>query len=49
MVWSLDRFGAWTTKIWPIEAAEALETATVAKAPRGSSGDPKQKCVLEVL
>ena len=45
MEWLLDRFGAHTPKIWPIEAAEAL---AMAKAPRGSGGLPKQKCVLEV-
>ena len=33
--WSLDRFGAWTTKLWPFEAAGALGTAAAAKAPRG--------------
>ena len=35
-------------KIWPFEAAEALGTTGAAKAPRGSGGLPKQKCVLEV-
>ena len=49
MEWSLDRFGTWTTKIWPIEAAGALGTAVAAKAPRRSGGPPKQKCVFEVL
>ena len=49
MEWSLDRFGARTTKIWPFEATGALGTAAVAKAPRGLGGLPKQKCVLEVL
>ena len=48
MEWSLDRFGAWTAKIWPIETAGALGTTVAAKAPRGSGGLPKQKCVLEV-
>ena len=48
MEWLFDRFGAQTTKIWLIEAIEALGTATMAKAPRGSSGLSKQKCVLEV-
>ena len=48
MEWLLDTFGAWTTKIWLIEAIGALGTAAVAKAPRGSGGLPKQKCVLEV-
>ena len=45
--WSFDTFGARTTKIWPFEAAGALGTVA-AKAPRGSGGLPKQKCVLEV-
>ena len=35
MEWSLDRFGALTTKLWPFEAAGALGTAAAAKAPRG--------------
>ena len=48
MEWSFDRFGAQTTKIWPLEAAGALGTASAAKAPRGLGGLPKQKCVLEV-
>ena len=48
MEWLLDRFGAWTTKIWPFEAAKALGTTAAAKAPKGSSGLPKQKCILEV-
>ena len=48
MEWLLDTFGARTTKIWPFEAARALRTATVAKAPRGLGGLPKQKCVLKV-
>ena len=48
MEWSLDIFGAQTTKIWPFEAARALGTAIAAKAPRGLDGLPKQKCVLEV-
>ena len=48
MKWSLDGFGAQTTNIWLIEAAGALGTAAAAKAPRGSGGLPKQKCVLEV-
>ena len=30
------------------EATGALGTTTAAKAPRGSGGLPKQKCVLEV-
>ena len=46
--WLLIRFGALTTKIWLIEAAGALETAAAAKAPKGSGGLSKQKCVLEV-
>ena len=49
MEWSLDTFGARTTKLWPFEAAGALGIAAAAKAPRGSGGLPKQKCVLEVL
>ena len=44
----LDRFGAQTMKIWPFEAAKALGTVVAAKAPRESSGLPKQKRVLEV-
>ena len=32
----------------PFEATRALGTAVVAKAPRGSGGLLKQKCVLEV-
>ena len=48
MKWLLDIFGAWTTKLWPLEAAGALETAAAAKAPRGLGGLPKQKYVLEV-
>ena len=35
-------------KIWLFEAAGALETIAVAKAPRGLGGLPKQKYVLEV-
>ena len=35
-------------KPWLFEAARALGNAAVAKAPRGSGGLPKQKCVLEV-
>ena len=35
-------------KLWPFEAAGALGTAVAAKAPRGTGGLPKQKCVLEV-
>ena len=31
-----------------IETAGALGTTAMAKAPRGSGGLPKQKCVLEV-
>ena len=46
--WSLDRFGAQTTKIWPFEAAGASGTVAAAKAPKGSGHLPKQKCVLEV-
>ena len=45
---SLDTFEARTTKIWPFEAPRALETSATAKAPRGSGGLPKQKCVLKV-
>ena len=48
MEWLLDTFGARTMRIWPFEAARALGTAAVAKAPKGSGGLPKQKCVLEV-
>ena len=48
MEWSIDRFGAQTTKLWPFEAAGALGTATVVKALKKSGGLPKQKCVLEV-
>ena len=33
----------------PFEATGALETVAAAKALRGSSGLPKQKCVLEVF
>ena len=43
--WLLDTFGAQTTKIWSFEAAWALGTVAVAKAPRGSGGLPKQKCL----
>ena len=35
-------------KKWLFEATMALGTAAAAKAPRGSGGLPKQKCVLEV-
>ena len=42
MEWSFDEFGAQTTKIWPFEAARALRTVTMAKAPRGSGGLPKK-------
>ena len=49
MKWSLDGFGAQTTKLWRFEAVGALGTTAAAKAPRGSGGLPKQKCVLEVL
>ena len=48
MKWSLDTFGAQTTKLLPFEAPWALGTAAAAKALRGSSGLPKQKCILEV-
>ena len=48
MEWLLDKIKAWTREIWPFESAEALGTATTAKAPRGSGGLSKQKCVLEV-
>ena len=48
MEWSLDEFGARTTKIWLFKAAGALGTTAVAKAPMGLGGLPKQKCVLEV-
>ena len=48
MEWSLDRFRAQTTKLWPFEAAGALGTIAAANAPRESGGLPKQKCVLEV-
>ena len=48
MDWSLNKFGAQTTKIWLFEAAGTLGIATAAKAPSGSGGLPKQKCVLEV-
>ena len=40
---------AWMRKIWPFEPIEALGTTAATKAPRGSGGLPKQKCVLEVL
>ena len=36
-------------KLWLFEAAGALGTAATTKAPRGSGGLPKQKCVLEVF
>ena len=39
---------AWKREIWPFEPAGALGTAAAAKAPMGSGGLPKQKCVLEV-
>ena len=45
MEWSLNRFGARTTKIWPFEAAGASGTTAAAKAPKGSGGLPKQKCL----
>ena len=48
MEWSLDRFRAQTTKLWPFEAVGALGTVAAAKALRGPGGLPKQKCVLEV-
>ena len=48
MKWLLDTFGARTTKIWPFEAVRALGTTAAAKAPKGSGGLPKLKCVLEV-
>ena len=48
MEWSLDTFGARTTKIWPFEAVGALGITAAAKAPKGSGGLPKPKCVLEV-
>ena len=48
MEWSLDKKKAWTREIWPFEPAGALGTVVAAKAPRGSGGLPKQKCVLEV-
>ena len=35
-------------EIWPFEPTGILGTATEAEAPKGSSGLPKQKCVLEV-
>ena len=35
-------------KIWPFEAVGALGTVAATKAPRGSGGLLKQKCVLEV-
>ena len=35
MEWSLDRFGAKTTKLWPFEAVGALRTAAATKALRG--------------
>ena len=44
----LDTFGAQTTRIWPLQAVGTLGTATAAKAPKGSGGLPKQKCVLQV-
>ena len=48
MEWSLDTFLARTMKILPFEAVGALETTAATKAPRGSDGLPKRKCVLEV-
>ena len=48
MEWLFDRFGAWTIKIWPFEAAGALGIVAAAKAPRGLGGLPKQKCVWEI-
>ena len=48
MKWLLDTFEARNTKIWPFEAAKALGTMATTKAPRGSGGLSKQKCVSEV-
>ena len=45
MEWSLDTFGAQTTKIWLFEATGALGTAVAAKAPKDLSGLLKQKCL----
>ena len=45
MEWSLDRFGHQTTKLRSFEAVGTLETTATAKAPKGSSGLPKQKCL----
>ena len=45
MEWLLDKFGAQTTKLFPFEGVGALGTAAAAKAPRGSGGLPKQKCL----
>ena len=43
-----DKNKAWTREIWPFEPARALGTTATAKAPKGSGGLRKQKCVLEV-
>ena len=48
MEWLLNKNRAQTREIWPFEPAWALGTVAVAKAPRGSGGLPKQKCVLDV-
>ena len=45
---ALDRIRARTRGIWPFEPTKALGTVATAKAPRGSGGLPKQKCILEV-
>ena len=45
---SLDKKEAWTREIWPFEPTGALGTTATAKAPKESSGLPKQKCILEV-
>ena len=41
-IWSMNH------KVMAFEAARALGIVATAKAPRGSSVLPKQKCVLEV-
>ena len=48
MKWSLNKNRAQSREIWPFEPVGALGTTATAKAPRGSGGLPKQKCVLEV-
>ena len=48
MDWLFDKKIAWIREIWPFEPVGALGTGVATKAPRGSSGLPKQKCILEV-